>query len=1186
MLAVLAGVFWAGGSPAVSAQEDTSAPTISTIAVTSATEDGVGVTTPYWIRSGEYGEENDRPSGAEGAYGIGDDIEITVAFSESVTVSGAPQLQLNLGDGSGTAGYHRVAGSSVVFKYTVAEGDADTDGLSIPANGLSLNGGSILSAASSAADLSHAALANQENHKVDGIRPRISEIELFDNRCRKSPGTEDCFWTYGELPGVSVEWTERIYISVSGKPGVTIDVGGVEKTAKLWAFGHHSGTTDRTTDPRAPRRTWMHFRYKVQEGDLDLDGISAGANALMLGGATFRDAAGNDAEITHPALAATDAKVDAVLPTVSSIAITSDPGDDGTYGAGDKIEVTATFSEKVRVAGVTGGAPRDPGLDHPLATFEHYPKLELDIGGEAKTANYWSDAGDQVVFKYTVQPGDADNNGISIGANKLAMNSGLILDAAENNPILSLEPGQHNASSIPQDAVVPHVAVSDDANHKVAGTISPLTLHGHTGLSFDEGGELTRPVYNLPNYGVSGTEADVTWPLSGDDGHLFRLNIWEGGYGGTLKFASPPNYEDRADADQDNQYEVTVGVSDGTDTATLQVTVLLQNIPFDDDEAPAIVGTAHVGKTLTVDTSRMSISNVTLGPFYWWIRSDGTTDTEIPGARYDSYTLTNEDLGKTIKVRMNMRYYPRWGSDELASRTSEPTATVVSAPPGAKVNTPATGAPTISGTLQDGQTLTAAVSGIADADGMTNVSYSYQWIRNDGTGDTDLGGISQEPTYTLSKWDPGHTFKVRVSFIDDAGHREMLTSSATEPVVAKPNSPAAGQPTIYGAARVGEILRAYTPYVWDADGMRHVLYSSSWSFGYQWIRSDGVTDTEISGATGEDYTLAAADAGHIIKVRVNFTDDAYNEETVTSEATATVAAVPPSPPANLTVSPAAGELAVSWALPASDGGSAITGYKVQWKEADDSWDTAADVSEAATTSTAHTISGLTGGLQYAVRVIAVNEVGDGPPSAEATGTPPEAPPEATIPGPVSALELSATTDSVTVSWQAPATGDAPNGYIAHLKPKGGGKGVTKTLKAKKTTVTFKNLEAGNTYNVWVRAKNEAGKGERTHASITLPAPPPEPEEIPGPVVDLELTATADSVTVSWTAPATGGAPDGYIVHLKPEGRGKGKTKTPSAQKTSVTFKNLEAGATYQVWARAQNEAGKGERTHATISVPE
>ena len=43
-------------------------------------------------------------------------------------------------------------------------------------------------------------------------------------------------------------------------------------------------------------------------------------------------------------------------------------------------------------------------------------------------------------------------------------------------------------------------------------------------------------------------------------------------------------------------------------------------------------------------------------------------------------------------------------------------------------NTPATGAPTISGTAQAGQTLTAGTSGISDADGLTNVTYGYQWL--------------------------------------------------------------------------------------------------------------------------------------------------------------------------------------------------------------------------------------------------------------------------------------------------------------------------------------------------------------------------------------------------------------------------------------------------------------------------
>ena len=95
-------------------------------------------------------------------------------------------------------------------------------------------------------------------------------------------------------------------------------------------------------------------------------------------------------------------------------------------------------------------------------------------------------------------------------------------------------------------------------------------------------------------------------------------------------------------------------------------------------------------------------------------------------------------------------------------------------------------------------------------------------------------------------------------------------------------------------------------------------------------------------------------------------------------------------------------------------------------------------------------------------------------------------------------------------------------------------------------------------------------------------------DLPGPVVSLEVTArTEDSVTVTWTAPETGGAPNSYIVHLKPEDgeKGSGKTKKPKATKTQVTFKNLEPGRTYNIWVRAQNQTGKGERVYTTITLP-
>ena len=102
-------------------------------------------------------------------------------------------------------------------------------------------------------------------------------------------------------------------------------------------------------------------------------------------------------------------------------------------------------------------------------------------------------------------------------------------------------------------------------------------------------------------------------------------------------------------------------------------------------------------------------------------------------------------------------------------------------------NTPATGTPAISGTAQVGEALTASPSGISDADGLDNASFGYQWIRTD----TDIGGATGA-TYTPVAADEGKRLKVRVSFTDDAGNAESLTSAATDAVAARPEPLTAG----------------------------------------------------------------------------------------------------------------------------------------------------------------------------------------------------------------------------------------------------------------------------------------------------------------------------------------------------------------------------------------------------------
>ena len=198
-------------------------------------------------------------------------------------------------------------------------------------------------------------------------------------------------------------------------------------------------------------------------------------------------------------------------------------------------------------------------------------------------------------------------------------------------------------------------------------------------------------------------------------------------------------------------------------------------------------------------------------------------------------------------------------------------------------NTPATGLPVINGTAQVGETLTVDTSGITDDDGLTNATYSYQWIADDA----DISSAT-DSTYILVADDVGKAVSVAVSFTDEAGHSETLTSTATA-TVAQPNAPATGSPTISGTAQVSETLTADTSRITDDDGLDNT------TFTYQWVSNDGSSDSDIQDATSATYVLVDADAGKTVKVRLTFTDDAGHSETLTSAATAMVAAKPNNP---------------------------------------------------------------------------------------------------------------------------------------------------------------------------------------------------------------------------------------------------------------------------------------------------
>ena len=309
---------------------------------------------------------------------------------------------------------------------------------------------------------------------------------------------------------------------------------------------------------------------------------------------------------------------------------------------------------------------------------------------------------------------------------------------------------------------------------------------------------------------------------------------------------------------------------------------------------PGITGTAQVGQTLTATVGTSADVDGLPNPFltdvntsFQWIRvATDNTETNIASATASTYTLVTDDAGTTIKVKVG--FADNYDYDEML--TSDATAAVSAA-----ANTPATGAPTITGTAQVGQTLTAGTTAIMDADGLTTPSYTYQWIRvATDNSETNIASATAS-TYTLVAADLGTTVKVRVSFTDDASNDETLTSNVSVIIARPANTAATGKPGITGTAQVGQTLTATVGTSADVDGLPNPFLTDV-NTSFQWIRvATDNTETNIASATASTYTLVDADLGTTIKVKVGFVDYYDYDETLTSDATAAVAARPTPP---------------------------------------------------------------------------------------------------------------------------------------------------------------------------------------------------------------------------------------------------------------------------------------------------
>ena len=251
--------------------------------------------------------------GGDGAYEPGDVIEVTVTFSDAVTVdttNGTPYLALQVGAHARNAVY--AAGDStataLVFSYTVVA--ADRDGIAIGANALATNGGASVMQTAVAADasLSHSAVAAAAAHRVNLVPVVVSGGVAVTS----TPVAAADRYGVGETIEVSVTFTEAVTVDAAGgRPYYLLPIGppAIEQAA----YARGSGTATLVFAFRVP--SVADSGYDVASGVPTATGvIFLGAHRVRLNGATIRSAgSGLDAALSHAGSGYHEHEVDQLL---------------------------------------------------------------------------------------------------------------------------------------------------------------------------------------------------------------------------------------------------------------------------------------------------------------------------------------------------------------------------------------------------------------------------------------------------------------------------------------------------------------------------------------------------------------------------------------------------------------------------------------------------------------------------------------------------------------------------------------------------------------------------------------------------------------------------------------------------------------------------------------------------------
>lgn len=328
---------------------------------------------------------------ADGNFTTPNNIDFVVAYNENITISNTPRIVLDIGGVTNYADYNSGTGStSLTFRYIVSGGDYDANGIGISNNSIDLNStGVVTDEAGNTAPLDMTAfIPNLSNVFVNVTPVTITSI------------TPPADATYTETQNIDFIVNTSELVNVTGTPRITIDIGGTTKYADYFSGTGSSALT---------------FRYTVEGNLLDTDGIAI-SSPLDINGGTIQYATSFDLDLTFTPPSMGAVLVDSMRPTITSIT----PPADATYVETNNIDFIVNTDENINVTGT--------------------PRIQIDIGGTTKFANYVSGTGTSALtFRYSVEASLSDGDGITISS-PIQLNGGTMQNAGPFDLDLSFTP--------------------------------------------------------------------------------------------------------------------------------------------------------------------------------------------------------------------------------------------------------------------------------------------------------------------------------------------------------------------------------------------------------------------------------------------------------------------------------------------------------------------------------------------------------------------------------------------------------------------------------------------------------------------------------------------------------------------------------------------------------------------------